>query len=175
MSAPANPQDFPNPSATFRGTAQRANPIAQKLAKAWQPAGTALEGLLSTLCRYALRVIDRETGEAYSADQLQRRTIAVRATPATGFTIIATPFVDQVHYLTPAGTLATGTFRLPSAANSLEGQIVRLHSTETQTALTVNVVGSGTINGTAVTALTADTSYAWQCVNTAGTGTWIRI
>lgn len=172
---PTNPTDFPQPSAAFRSTNGWANPVAQKLAKAWQPAGTALENLLSTLSRCALRVIDRETGDAYSADQLQRRTISVRTTPATAFTIIATPFVDQVHYLTPAGTLATGTFRLPSAANSREGQIVRIHSTETQTALTVNVVGSGTINGAALTAMTADTSYAWQCVNTSGNGTWIRI
>ena len=175
MSTPTNPQDFPQPAAAWTGAAQRANPVSHRLAKAWQPRGTAMENLLSTLSRYALRLIDRVTGEAYSADQLQRRTIAVRTTPTTGFTILATPFVDQVHYLTPAGTLATGTFSLPSAANSQEGQIVRLHSTETQTALTVNVTGGGTINGTAVTALTADTSYAWQCVSVSGAGTWIRI
>ncbi|WP_264501475.1 hypothetical protein [Luteolibacter flavescens] len=149
--------------------------MAQKLIKAWRPIGTALENALSTLSRYALRVIDRQTGEAYSADELQRRTVSIRTTPLTGFTILAAAFVDQVHYLTPAGTLATGTFRLPAAAFAKEGQIVRLLSTATQTALTVNVLGGGTISGAAVTSLVANTSYAWQCVNTNGAGAWIRI
>lgn len=99
----------------------------------------------------------------------------VAATPLTGFTITAARYTDQTHYLTPAGTLATGTFNLPTAANSRAGQIVRIHSTEIVTALTVAVSGGGTINGAALTALAADTSYAFQCVSTAGAGTWIRL
>ena len=99
----------------------------------------------------------------------------VAATPLTGFTITASRYVDQTHYLTPAGTLATGTFTLPTAANSRVGQLVRLWSTQIVTALTVNVSGGGTILGTALTAAAANTPYAWQCVSTAGTGTWIRL
>lgn len=99
----------------------------------------------------------------------------VAATPTTGFTITATAKLDQSHYLTPAGTLATGTFTLPTAANSRAGQIVRLWSTQIVTALTVNVSGGGSILGTALTAAAANTPYAYQCVSTTGTGTWIRL
>lgn len=175
MPLPQNPSDFPLPSATWSGALQRVLNVPKALLNAWRPQGTSLEAGVSTLARFSNRVLDRNDGNAYSADELQRRCIAVLTTPLTGFTILATPFVDQVHYLTPAGTLATGTFNLPSAANSLPGQVVRIHSTETQTALTVAVTGGGSINGAALTAMTADTSYAWQCVSTAGTGVWIRI
>ena len=103
--------------------------------------------------------------------------VIVAATPLTGFTITAARYTDQTHYLTPAGVLATGAFTLPTAANSRVGQIVRLWSTQVVTALTVTVSGAGTILGTAITAsaIVANTPYAWQCVSTAGTGTWIRI
>lgn len=175
MPLPQNPADFPAPSSTWSGALHKVLNVPKALLNAWRPAGTTLEGGVSTLARFANRLIDRVTGDAYSADELQRRFIAVLTTPLTGFTILATPFVDQVHYLTPAGTLATGTFNLPSAANSLAGQIVRIHSTETQTALTVAVTGGGTINGAALTAMVADTSYAFQCVSVSGTGVWIRI
>ena len=99
----------------------------------------------------------------------------VAATPLTGFTIAAARYTDQTHYLTPAGTLATGTFSLPTAANSRVGQVVRLWSTQAVTSLTIAVSGGGTIQGAALTAVVANTSYAWQCVSTAGAGTWIRL
>lgn len=97
--------------------------------------------------------------------------------PSTGFTVTADRYTDQTHYLTPAGTLATGTFTLPTAANSRAGQTVRLWTTQNITSGTVNVSGGGTILGTAITAATisANTPYAWQCVSTAGTGTWTRL
>lgn len=101
--------------------------------------------------------------------------VIVAATPTTGFTITAARYTDQTHYLTPAGTLATGTFNLPTAANSRAGQMVRLWSTQIVTALTTAVSGGGTIQGAALTAAAANTPYAWQCVSTAGAGTWIRI
>jgi hypothetical protein len=101
--------------------------------------------------------------------------LSVPVTPVTGFTVTATAFSDQVHYLTPAGTLANGAFALPTAANSRAGQIVRVHSTEEVTTAVVTVTGGGTINGAAVSSFVADTSYAWQCVSVAGAGTWIRI
>lgn len=99
----------------------------------------------------------------------------VPATPTTGFTITVTTEADQTHYLTPAGTLATGTFQLPTAANSRAGQIVRLHSTEEVTASTVEVAGSGTLSGASISTIAADTTYAFQCVSTSGNGTWIRL
>lgn len=146
----------------------------------------------SITCTDSLRIINNATGFAstfsttlLSTDRthtlpddsgvmLLRQTV-VPATPTTGFTITASPRVDQTHYLTPAGTLATGTFTLPTAANSREGQIVRLWSTQIVTALTVNVSGGGTILGTALTAAAVNTPYAYECVSTSGSGTWIRL
>ena len=101
--------------------------------------------------------------------------VIVAATPLTGFTITAARYTDQTHYLTPAGTLAAGTFNLPTAANSRAGQMVRLWSTQIVTALTTSVSGGGTIQGAALTAAAANTPYTWQCVSTAGAGTWVRL
>lgn len=103
--------------------------------------------------------------------------VIVAATPTTGFTINVDRYSDQTHYLTPAGVLATGAFVLPTATTSRVGQMVRLWTTQNITAGTVSVSGGGTILGTAITAATisANTPYAWQCVSTAGTGTWIRL
>ena len=100
--------------------------------------------------------------------------VIVAASPTTTFAITAARYTDQTHYLTPTGAV-TGTFTLPTAANSRAGQIIRLWSTQAITSLTVNVSGSGTIQGTALTAGVANTPYAWQCVSTTGNGTWTRI
>lgn len=83
--------------------------------------------------------------------------------PLTGFTITANDGVSKV-ILNPAGTLATGTFKLP--ANPVEGQSIELSSTQTQTALTVAAGSGHTIVGTAVTALTAVTFVKWVYLNT---------
>ena len=103
--------------------------------------------------------------------------VVTATTPLSGFTLTADRYEDQTRYLTPAGTLASGTLNLPSAANSRVGQIVRLWSTHIVSSMTVAVTGGGTIRGGAITAsaIAADTPYAWQCVSTAGTGTWIRL
>jgi hypothetical protein len=147
-------------------------------------------GLVTT---YQFSVVDAATGEFFTleADNVLSGSRIVNPpdsggtlalTPAivtlvstTGFTYVVSRYVDQTFYLTPAGTLATGTFSLPPAVNSRAGQIIRLWSTEIITSLTVNVNGGGTILGTALTAAAANTPYAWQCVSTAGTGTWIRL
>jgi hypothetical protein len=101
----------------------------------------------------------------------------VAATPITGFTINAGRYEDQTHYLTPAAGLASGSFVLPTANSSRVGQIVRLWTTQVITSGTVSVSGGGTIRGAAIAASTiaANTPYAWQCVSTAGAGTWIRL
>ena len=120
---------------------------------------------------------DRNVNPPDASGILLLSPVIVAFTPSTGFTITAARYTDQTHYLTPAGALANGAFILPTAANSRAGQIVRLHSTEAigSTAFTVTVSGGGTINGAALTLVAADTTYAWQCVSTAGTGTWIRL
>jgi len=107
---------------------------------------------------------------------LATEVTVIASIPTTGFTqAVSTGKLDYTYYFTPAGTLATGTFTLPTAANSRAGQIVRAHSTEEVTSVTVSVSGGGTIGGAAVTQFVADTTYAWQCVSVSGTGTWIRI
>lgn len=112
-----------------------------------------------------------------AAGTIGLETVIVAATPLTGFTITATTYVNQTHYLTPAGVLATGAFTLPTAANSRAGQIVRFVSTQVVTNMTVTVSGGGSILGTAITAaaITADTPYSYQCVSTAGAGVWLRL
>lgn len=97
-------------------------------------------------------------------------------TPLTGATIACNTLKDdETHIITPAGTIATMTFNLPSAANSQVGQIIRLQSSQIITALTVAVTGSGTVGGTALTAAAANTPYAYQCTSVAGAGTWYKI
>lgn len=95
--------------------------------------------------------------------------------PTTGFTITAGTFLDQFVSLTPAGTLASGTFSLPSAANSRVGQKVTLFSTQIVTTFTVNVTGGGTLKGTAITTIAANASYEFICESVAGSGTWVRV
>lgn len=62
---------FPEPHASVAGdrhTENRPGLIA-RLARLWRPQG-AKEQELSTLARFAGRLIDRQTGRAYSADEL---------------------------------------------------------------------------------------------------------
>lgn len=120
------------------------------------------------------------SGTQFIADAAGVQALAfvlIPATPIAGFTIVASRYTDQIHFWTPAGVLATGAFTLPAAANARAGQIVRFCSTQVVTAMTVTVSGGGTILGTAITAaaIAANTPYAWQCVSTTGTGTWLRI
>ena len=94
------------------------------------------------------------------------------ASPTTGSTITATILgTNETAYLTPSGTLAELTFALPANANSQVGQILRVFSTQIVTTLTVSSSGL-TLHGTAITALAANTAYAWQKVDAS---TWIRI
>ena len=99
-------------------------------------------------------------------------TVIVAATPLTGFTITAARYTDQTHYLTPAGTLAAGTFNLPAPANARVGQIIRVVSTETVTS--VSLGGGSVIEPSTPLGFAADTTYSYQCVSTAGPGIWIR-
>lgn len=88
--------------------------------------------------------------------------------PATGFTItIADNISDLI--LNPAGTLATGTITMP--ATPIDGQKIRISSSQTQTALTLSP-NSGQSIKNAPTALTAGigVGYIYNLSST----TWFR-
>jgi hypothetical protein len=94
------------------------------------------------------------------------------AAPLTGATINMNALsITETIYITPAGTIAALTVVFPTDANSALGQIERLISSQTVTALTLTANGN-TILGTAVTAMVANQTYAWQKVAAA---TWNRI
>ena len=82
-------------------------------------------------------------------------------TPLTGFSL--TFAAGQMNWtITPAGTLATGTFT--TEANPSDGQVECVFSTQTQTAVTLTpntTQFTQTINN-AITAMTASTRYCYQ-------------
>lgn len=83
-------------------------------------------------------------------------------TPLTAFSISAgTGLHDETIFLTPAGTLATGTFIFPTDAKSRIGQKITLVSTQVVTALTITSTNL-TLNGAAITALAANVPVTWQ-------------
>jgi hypothetical protein len=89
--------------------------------------------------------------------------------PTTGFTITIGNNISTL-LLNPAGTLATGTITMP--ATPIDGQIVRLATTQTITALTVSPNAGQTISGN-VTTLTA-AAPATYMYNLSGTK-WYHI
>lgn len=94
----------------------------------------------------------------------------VSSSPTAGATVVMTADDrDEVQDFTPAGTLATLTVTLPANATSRLGQISRVNSTQTITALTVN--GAATIRNNPST-LTANNSVAFQKV---ASDTWQRL
>lgn len=101
--------------------------------------------------------------------------IVSTSSPVAGATVTSVRYVDETLYVTPAGTLATLTWTLPTATNSRIGQIKTFLSTQIITALTVTVLGGGTKAGAALTGAAADEAYSYQCVSVDGSGTWLRI
>lgn len=85
----------------------------------------------------------------------------IHTTPVTGFTI--TPLAHTSFlYLTPAGTLATGT--LTMEPNPSDGQRLCVLDTQTQSAITI-AGNTGQIIGVGIgllTALTANTTYCYM-------------
>lgn len=103
------------------------------------------------------------------------RAKSTATTPLTGATITATENgADQVHYVTPAGTLATLTFLLPTSATAEDGQLITFQSSTIITALTVTA-GTGTTTGGAAAIGTAgaNTTYYWRYV--ASAAKWVRL
>ena len=106
---------------------------------------------------------------------IRRKSVPVLTTPLTGATITSGRKNDELHVVTPAGTIAALTFNLPLATDSEIGDVKRFTSSQIISSLTVAVLGSGTVAGTAVTAATAGGIYAWECTSVTGAGTWQRI
>jgi lysophospholipase L1-like esterase len=95
------------------------------------------------------------------ASQVLMFTVST-STPTTGGTLTANALgLDELIKITPAGTLATQTLTFPANNTSRIGQRLEFFSTEIVTALTTTVP-SGSIDGTALTAAAANTSYAWR-------------
>jgi len=120
MATPTNLADFPIPHSTVAGPANTAGEPLAASAKAYVPKNTQLETPGSTLARFALRLSDRATGRAYSADELADGGLAAASSIVHGFVAVAagTLVIPRTHrYVrktTGAGaealTLANGTF-----------------------------------------------------------------
>jgi len=124
-----------------------------------------------------LRTYTRELMGPWKNENAARYLVGgyATSTPTTGFSIVFGP--QTLNYLTPAGTLATGTGSLPDLTNSatFNNNTVGLVSTQNVTAFTLNVQNGGTILGTSTTAITANTYYEWKCLKTTQAGAvWIR-
>jgi hypothetical protein len=92
------------------------------------------------------------------------------ATPLAGDTVIGTATASNLlTWITPAGTLLTLTYTLPSNASSVIGQVVRIGSSQAVTTLTIN--GATTILNT-ITALVAGACV--QLIKVAD-NTWTRL
>lgn len=78
--------------------------------------------------------------------------------------------------LNPAGTLTTATVVFPAATGLVDGQVLRLTSSQTLTGLTVTA-GAGTSISNAPTALTVSTTgaYGYEFIYKASNTTWYRL
>lgn len=101
----------------------------------------------------------------------------ITTTPVSAANVTCTAYIDQTQVMTPAASQSFVVLVLPSAANSRLGQIVRFVSTtEDISNVTVAVSGSGTVSPAwSNTTLTALETLTYQCIDTSGNGTWIRI
>lgn len=97
-----------------------------------------------------------------------------QSAPLTGATINANASTrDEMLYVVPVGTIAALTISLPTAANSRQGQVIRIFTRQIILALTLNVAGGGTILGNILDTSSINSSTALQCVSTSGNGTWV--
>lgn len=108
---------------------------------------------------------------AVQTNQLRARQYQ-QSSPLTGATVQTLQSVSIVQ-VTPAGTIAALTWVLP-AAPVVDGQVVKLFSTQIITALTINASAGQTINGAAVTSLAAANTGV-EYIYSAATSTWYRI
>lgn len=87
MSDPSKPafHQIPEPAVAFareNTTSPTGRRSIADIAKRWLPKNVSIETLIATVARNALRLIDRGTGEAYSADELQAKILAAFSLPA---------------------------------------------------------------------------------------------
>lgn len=65
---------LPEPHSSFAGHSRK-DGVGKRafaaIAKLWQPRGTTAEPAAATVSRYSMRLIDRVSGQAYSADELR--------------------------------------------------------------------------------------------------------
>jgi hypothetical protein len=123
MSTPSYAADFPAPHSTQAGPANTASESLGQAAKAYVPKGTNLEQPGATLSRFALRLVDRATGKAYSADELATHladgglaagSSIVTTTKTVAGGVLAIPITHRYVAKTTGGaealTLANGAF-----------------------------------------------------------------
>ena len=112
------------------------------------------------------------TGEEYHltlSEVTSSRNTIERVTPVAGFNnTIAN--ATTYYIIEPAGILATGTIKMPAAP--VDGQVVRILSTQTITALT-HQNNTGQTLKAALTTLAADGHAAW--IYKTSTTTWYRV
>lgn len=121
-------------------------------------------------------LINTAGATVFDANHPEMAMLAITAvtpySPLTGATVTASPLKkSETIYLTPAGTIAALTVVFPTNANSQNGQVFRVVSTQIVTALTVTSTGL-TLQGTAVTALAVNTPVSWLKV---AASTWLRL
>lgn len=75
-------QSIPDPHFSFRGPAQKNPGNLDEMAAKWAIPGMLMEPT-STVSLYAGRLIDRETGRAYSADELLHRSVTAASLALT--------------------------------------------------------------------------------------------
>lgn len=92
------------------------------------------------------------------------------STPTAGQSVVMAAGIDT-QILTPAGTIATATVTLP--VNPLDGQIVRVCTTQIVTTLTVSPGTGATMGTTYAAALAAGGGLQW--LYKSSNATWYKI
>lgn len=118
----------------------------------------------------AVRGVPTASGQYATAQAINNVPGYVISVPLTAFTLTFGN-TQTYYYIQPAGTLATGTFTF--APNPGDGARECVRSTQTQTAVTMTANTGQTVGGTAVTAMTANTTYCW--LYQASAATWYPI
>lgn len=101
---------FPEPKESVAGrwNVFPANHSLRRIAAMWRPAGSNLEPVVATLCRFAHRIVSA-TGDAYTSEELEAKILSATATPPT---VAASAPVDGEA----AATLANNTITLSNSS-----------------------------------------------------------
>lgn len=108
--------------------------------------------------------------QATADGRYEKKDVVQNASPIAGATVNITEGGDDLLLnLTPASTLASLTVTLPSDGSTRIGQIIRVYTSQTITALTIN--GATTIRDNVTTLLGQD-AVAFQKI---AANTWGRV